>query len=78
MIEDRKYRDFYLHAERSAEQRRKDLVNAFDQIYELKCVVRSLKTRIWVLTGALVLLVPIAGWLANHLYACVTGQAALN
>jgi hypothetical protein len=78
MIEDRKYRDFYLHAERSAEQRRKDLVNAFDQIYELKCIVRSLNTRIWVLSGALMVLLPVAGWLATRLYACVTGQASLN
>lgn len=72
MIEDRKYRDYYLHAERTAEQRRKDLAVAFDQIYELKCKLRGLKTRIWVLGGALTALAGVTGWLANHLYACVT------
>lgn len=71
MIEDRRYRDFYLKAERSAEQRRKDLTVAFDQIYELKCKQRSLKTRIWVLSGALAGLGGLTGWLANHLYDCI-------
>lgn len=71
MIEDRKYRDYYLHAERTAEQRRQDLVVAFDQIHELKCKTRGLKLKIWVLTGALASLGSVAGWMANHLVNCV-------
>jgi hypothetical protein len=39
MVDDRKYRDYYLQAERTAEQRRKDLVVAFDEIHDVKCKV---------------------------------------
>jgi hypothetical protein len=44
MVDDRKYRDYYLQAERTAEQRRKDLVVAFDEIHDVKCKYRNLKT----------------------------------
>jgi len=43
---------------------RKDVVVAFDKI-------QSLKTRIWVLTGALTCEGAIILWLANHLYSCL-------
>ena len=71
MIDDRKHRDYYLQVERSAEQKRKDLVIAFDQIHDLKCKMRGLKMKIWVLGGALVGLSGVTGWLANHLFDCL-------
>lgn len=64
-------RKYFETVERSAEQKRKDLVLAFDEIHDLKCTVRSLKNwgkvQMLALTcaGALIL------WLADHLYACV-------
>jgi hypothetical protein len=37
MIDERReFRDYYLKVERTAEQRRKDLVTAFDEIAELR------------------------------------------
>lgn len=71
MIDDRKYREHYLHVERTAEQRRKDLAVAFDQIFELKCQLRSLKNRVWVLSGALAIAGSVIGWLSSHLYDCM-------
>ncbi len=66
-----KIRRDYLHIERSKLQVQKDLTLAFDRIHELKCKQRTLKTRIWVLGGAVVALGGITGWLANHLYDCL-------
>lgn len=71
MVDDRKYREFYLQAERTAEQRRKDLVVAFDEIHDLKCKYRNLKSYLKVLTGASVVGLAVIGWLANHLYDCI-------
>ncbi len=66
-----KIRRDYLHIERSKLQVQKDLTVAFDQIHELKCKQRSLKTRIWVLSGAIAGLGVLTGWLADHLYDCI-------
>lgn len=71
MVEDRRYRDFYLQAERTAEQRRKDLVVAFDEIHELKCKHRNLKTFLKVVASANVIGLGVIAWLANHLYDCI-------
>ncbi len=74
MIDDRKHRDYYLKVERTAEQQRRDLVTAFDQIYDLKCKMRGLKLKLWVLSGAGALAISLAGWLGNALLSCL--QAA--
>jgi hypothetical protein len=66
-----KIRKDYLHIERSKLQVQKDLTLAFDRIHELKCKQRSLKTRIWVLSGAIAALATLTGWLADHLYDCI-------
>lgn len=71
MIEDRKYREYYLKTERTAEQQRKDLVIAFDELHELKCKMRGLKLKVWVLSGALLGLCGVSGWLANSLMSCL-------
>jgi len=49
MIDNREYRGHYLNVERTAEQRRKDLVVAFDEIYELKRKMGNLKLMLWIM-----------------------------
>jgi uncharacterized protein with ATP-grasp and redox domains len=77
MVDDRKYRDYYLQAERTAEQRRKDLVVAFDEIHDVKCKYRNLKTFLKVVVSANVIGLAVIGWLATHLYDCVTAATAV-
>lgn len=67
-----KIRRDYLHIERTKAQLQKDLVTAFDSIHDLKCKLRGFKTRIWALSGALAGLAGLSGWLASHLYDCMT------
>jgi len=71
MIDDRKYRDHYLKVERTAEQRRRDLTIAFDQIYELKRDRRNLKN--WLKLLGLVVSIQgvVLGWFATHLLDCL-------
>lgn len=60
------YRDKYRSSvrPRSPEQLQDDLVVAFDQI-------RSLKDRLWVVTGALMGCCGVILWLANQLMSCL-------
>jgi hypothetical protein len=71
-------RAHFLNVERTAEQRRKDLVIAFDEIYDLKCKYRSVKIKLWVITLYATALTGVNFWLANHLYDCVAAVRAIG
>ena len=64
-------RQHYLKVERSEEQKRKDLVWAFDEIHELKCWKRNTKTWLKVLGLVVTMQFGLIAWLADHLYDCI-------
>lgn len=56
--EQRKYREYYETAERTSEQRRKDLVQAFDEIAALQRKVR----RLHVVNTTLTAIITVLAW----------------
>jgi hypothetical protein len=63
---------------RTISQLRKDLVVAFDQIHDLKCRTRALKTKVWALTCAMGVAGGIIAWLSDHLYSCLESTKAVT
>lgn len=66
-----RWRDQYLHVERSKQQLQKDLRTAFDEISELKRDRRNLKNWVKLLGVAVAIEGSLLGWFATSLLDCL-------